>query len=211
MTSINLHGILAKEFGSGFYLKIRKPKEVISAVSANKPKFHQRILELAKEGFNYAIIIDGENIKNKNQLEIGKEPETIDLVPMICGGGPVNAFFTWVFTTIGVSAANIATFASVATTAFYTAASIAVQYALTDAVKQEAVESTLSATNQSFAFSSKANRMEQGNPVPVGYGRLRVGSSVIQITIKNYPQKFDAQSALVSNLNDNNIATVFKS
>lgn len=212
MTNVFVHGILAKEFGSFFSFKIRKPKEIVDAISVNKPKFHHRIIELSKEGLHYSILVDGKNIKNFNEININKSPKTIDLVPTICGQGGVNAFFTWVFTKIftTATASAIATAANVATTAFYLAVSIAVQYALTDQVQQNAVESTLTSVGQSFSFSSKANRLEQGVPVPVGYGRLRVGSSVIQVTIKNYPQNFDAENALVANLTDNNIATVFR-
>jgi predicted phage tail protein len=204
MTDVFVHGVLAKEFGSYFCFNVRKPKEVINAISVNKPNFYHRITELSKEGLHYSILVDGKNIKDSNQLNIKKTPKTIDLVPIICGSGPIAATLVTVFKIAKTTAAIIAS-------VFWTAVSIGVQYALTNPIEQEGVESTVSASDQSFAFSSKANRMQQGNPVPVGYGRLRVGSSVVQITIKNYPQNFDSESALVSNLEDNDIATVFKS
>jgi predicted phage tail protein len=56
--------------------------------------------------------------------------------------------------------------------------------------------SDVSAAKQSFNFSSKANVAEQGIPVPVGYGRLRVGSAVIQSSIKSYPQAFKPEDAV---------------
>jgi hypothetical protein len=59
-------------------------------------------------------------------------------------------------------------------------------------------ESVVNSAKQSFLFSSKANTAEQGIPVPVGYGRLRVGSAVIQSTIKSYPQGFEKEIALKS-------------
>jgi predicted phage tail protein len=56
----------------------------------------------------------------------------------------------------------------------------------------------VNSAKESFLFSSKANTSEQGIPVPVGYGRLRVGSAMIQSTIKSYPQAFEKEIALKS-------------
>jgi predicted phage tail protein len=80
------------------------------------------------------------------------------------------------------------------------------QMALAPKPKMERPSSDVNSAKQSFLFSSKANIAEQGIPVPVGYGRLRVGSAVIQSTIKSYPQAFEKENALRSDgqaLNNN--------
>jgi predicted phage tail protein len=50
------------------------------------------------------------------------------------------------------------------------------------------ISSSTKALSESFAFSNKANVASQGSAVPVGYGRLKVGSQLIQMSIKSYPQ-----------------------
>ena len=40
--------------------------------------------------------------------------------------------------------------------------------------------------NESFVFSSPVNTTAQGQPIPVGYGRLRVGTNVIGTSLTNY-------------------------
>jgi predicted phage tail protein len=85
-------------------------------------------------------------------------------------------------------------------------AMMGLQMALAPKPKMERPSSDVNSAKQSFLFSSKANIAEQGIPVPVGYGRLRVGSAVIQSTIKSYPQAFEKENALRSDgqaLNNN--------
>jgi predicted phage tail protein len=168
MTQINLHGILKYEFGEVIPLYITRPKEVIDAIDSVKKDFRTRIYELARENVHFNIIADGESIKNFNQLEMKKNFRQIDIVPMIAGAiDPI---------TIIIQIAILV-------------ASMAIQMAMRPKPpKPERLESEVSANRQSFLISSNTNLAQQGSPVPVGYGRLRVGSYVIQSTVKSYPQ-----------------------
>jgi predicted phage tail protein len=77
-------------------------------------------------------------------------------------------------------------------------AMMGLQMMLAPKPKMERPSADVNSAKQSFIFSSKANVVEQGIPVPVGYGRLRVGSAVIQSTIKSYPQAFEKENSLAS-------------
>ena len=101
---------------------------------------------------------------------------SIDLVPAIAGGGPIAAAVTWLVG--GTLLANI-------TLAVIFAA---ISYALTPAPDTEQVEGTAGASKSSMIFGNTVNTATQGAPLPLGYGRLKVGSQVIQATIKSYPQ-----------------------
>ena len=72
----------------------------------------------------------------------------------------------------------------------------AISYALTPAPDTEQVEGTASASKSSMVFSNNVNTASQGAPLPLGYGRLKVGSQVIQATIKSYPQSNSAEEVL---------------
>ena len=39
----------------------------------------------------------------------------------------------------------------------------------------------------------------QGSPLPIGYGRLRVGSHVIQASVKSYPGEVEPISTMLGN------------
>lgn len=188
MTTINLHGVLAKEFGNSFKLKIRKAKEVFQAIDANRNNFINRVLELSKNGSHYAVLVDGKDVKSCLELEINNCPKIIDIVPAICGSGGKGG--SLVLGVLGVGAMLFGQF-SLGVALIGMAIMIALQ------PKPETVKPQTyftSGMKESFLFSSKANLMQQGSPVPIGYGRLRIGSNVIQTTIKSFPISSDAST-----------------
>ncbi len=202
MTKINLYGVLAFEFGNSIEIFLRKPKEVFSAIDANKKNFYKRVIELSEQGLNYSIIVDGSDIKDLEELEIKKSPKVIDLVPVICGQGVVAAV-------VGLGLAiggGLAISAGVTGLALFAAnmalavgiglLGMAVQQML--APKPEAQKppsasiGTAAALNQSFYFTNNANSAEQGSPVPIGYGRLKIGSLVIQHSVSSHSYKLSS-------------------
>jgi len=183
MTSIKLHGILAREYGSSFNFSLPNPKNVLEAIDCNKKGFIKRIIELQKQGFCYDIIINKKRVVEEEQISGIKNPKTIDLVPAIAGSGP--AFF---LPLVGGSAL----LANIASALFFAV----ISYALTPKPEVEALEIEADASKSSLIFTNTVNVASQGSPVPIGYGRLKVGSQVIQATIKSFPQHQTPQQAL---------------
>jgi len=182
MTTITLHGVLAKEFQKSFNLSIKRPKEVFDAISCSYPQFRHRVVELAQQGIYFTILINGKKIEKIEDLRVRTE-QSIDIVPLICGSGP---------------AAIVPFLIAAAKTVAISAVMIGLQMLLAPKPKMERPTSNVSAAKQSFNFSSKANVAEQGMPVPVGYGRLRVGSVIVQSSIKSYPQAFQEKDLFKS-------------
>jgi predicted phage tail protein len=206
MTLINLHGILGHEFQSSMFFKIKKPKEVIEAISSKFSLFRKRMNELIEQGIHYSILVNGEKIENINQLDISNSPEQIDLVPVICGSGAValavvGAGLMYAGATGAIFGFSLGAAATLVGSIGSMMVSMALQMMLAPKPDMQKTEATVSGAKQSFLISSKANLAEQGNPVPVGYGRLRVGSSVIQTTIKSYPQNYNTTDSLVGTKN----------
>tara|TARA_R100000008_G_scaffold77603_1_gene58120 strand:+ start:3454 stop:4152 length:699 start_codon:yes stop_codon:yes gene_type:complete len=189
MTIVNLHGILGREYGKHLSFEIENPKHVLHAIDCSKNGFLSRIIELQRNGFVYDIIV------NKKRIEVGKQmdemtyPETIDLVPAIVGCGPLGSIFVAVFEFLasGTLLANIANAVIFA----------AIAYALTPKPEVEALEIEAAATKGSLVFTNRVNVASQGAPVPVGYGRLKVGSQVVQATIKSYPLYSNPEGSLI--------------
>lgn len=205
MTDIILHGILAKEFQPSFRMKIYKAANVIKAIDANRTSFNKRILDLAREGLNYTIIVDGRKITELEELNVQKEPKEIHLVPLIVGAGGV-ALVTAIVVAGGgaVGAGGLvggALFAANLINAVVIGVvSMGLQMLL--APKPDAgppISASTKALSESFSFSSASNVASQGTPVPVGYGRLKVGSQLIQMSIKSYPQGQESTNALRQN------------
>ena len=117
-------------------------------------------------------------------MECFSQPETIDLLPVIAGGS--GAEILWIFEKV-ITAVIMAT----------------ITYALSPKPDIDALEVEASPTKQSLVFSNRANIASQGAPVPIGYGRLKVGTQVIQATVKSYPQSSNPEYIL----SDGNLTT----
>lgn len=193
MTTVKIYGILSKEFSQIFSLRIRKVKEVVSAISANKPLFRNRIIELAKEGIHYAIVSDGKVASSLSEFEINKPPNLIELVPIICGRGVAAAIagaglMIGGAVVAGSSIAGAAIIGGLMGSLGGMLLGIGLQTLLSPKPEApERQESTISGNDRSLMLSSKGNIAQQGSPVPVGYGRLRIGSSIIQASVRSYP------------------------
>jgi predicted phage tail protein len=187
MTTIRLHGILAKEYTDIFTMEIGKPSSVFNAIDCNRKGFLKRVIELQKEGFIYDIIVNKNRITDGYQMDTMKNPDTIDLVPVIVGSGPIAGFLFGAKSLMGMMAGSLVL--------------SGISYALSPKpdTQDQRVSATAEASKSSFVFGGSVNTASQGTPVPIGYGRLKVGSKVIQATVKSFPQNQETQSVLTAN------------
>ena len=171
MTTIRLHGILAQKYGEVF-----KPRDVIRAIDANRDGFRKTVMDLQKEGFSYEILVNKKRL-NKESFLNSKKAQEIDLVPFIVGAG-TELLVALIFSLV----------------------SAVVQFALMDPGTIDGGQSTVGGDNKSMMFSSsQINLTAQGSPLPIGYGRVKVGSSVIQASLKSLPQTTNSVDGMVHN------------
>ena len=167
MTEIHLHGILGKKYGRLHRFAIKEPRDVVRALEANYENFSKDLKDLLKKNIVYTIVADDQWIQgasfNKNKIK------KVDFVPTILGSGVP----TFIVVSLIISVASAI-------------------YSYVQAGKQQypqipGAEGTSAASSRSLSFSNRENITEQGNPVPLVYGRLKVGSFVIQSTVKSFP------------------------
>jgi len=168
MTEIHLHGILGQKYGKLHKFSIKEPKDIVRALEANYEDFTKDLKDLLNNNIVYSIVIDdqwlhGSSYNKKNKIK------KIDFVPTILGAGPIG---------FAIASLIVAVASAV--------------YSYVQAGKQKypqipGAESNSSASSKSLAFSNRENIAEQGNPVPLAYGRLKIGSYVIQSTVKSFP------------------------
>ena len=192
MTIVNIHGILGREYGNSFLLSLPNPKDVLEAIDCNKQGFLQRLIELQREGLCYDMIINKKRITDGPDMDHMLNPATIDLVPAISGSGPLMAPLLMTTGLFTAGSAGLAFAASIANFVLFAA----ISYALTPKPENEALEISSKASKSSLIFSNTVNLASQGSPVPIGYGRLLVGSTVVQATIKTFPQHQPSSKAL---------------
>jgi predicted phage tail protein len=221
MKEIILHGILAKEFGRSFEMQISRPKDCIKALNANLDNFINRINDLASQGLHYTIIVDNKKIQDIQELEIQNNFERIDLVPLIVGSGAVigAAILTGLATAAStIGATGLATFlTTMAGSALasgivgglvLTAVTMGLQMLMQDKAQgPEAAKSATTAIKESFDFSNKVNVAAQGSSIPIGYGRLKVGSQVVQFTLKAFQSQI-AFNEIAKKFDENNTQVI---
>lgn len=198
MTKVVLHGILGKEFKKTFNFLIKRPKDVFEAISCSHSNFRHRVTELAKQGIHFTLLMDGKKMNSNEEFSQDINAERIDIVPLILGAGDsLNEIVGAVLIVIG----TVISFMGNPQIGIPIAMAGLQIMLMPDPPKLPRPQADVSAAKQSFIFSSKANTTEQGIPVPVGYGRLRVGSAVIQSTVKSYPQSFSKETSLGVTIN----------
>ena len=198
MTNVYIHGTLGREFGRKFRFSLGRAKDVFLALGANKKNFKTRLIELGKGGAHYSIVIDGKAATSDFLLNSNASPKEIHLLPLICGSAGTAA----VIGVLAYAAALTIEMSPFWVGVLTAVGSAAISYGISNLLQKDqkvdvgSASATSTALNRSFLFSNGENIAEQGNPVPIGYGRLRIGSSVVQSTIKSFPSRFDEKSSL---------------
>ena len=218
-TVIRLHGKLGKIYGKEFsFGNIYKPMDIITAIDVIRPGFKKEILSSLELGSHYEMIINNETV-DSFELEENMEIKTVDIVP--CVMGAIGAILGFVFSTVGgiisgtiaaistainaigglLSGLGSALSAGTFVTAFATSLAVGliisgIMYAMTPIPEPEPDEASIksSVKNSSFIFQNPRNVASQGKPVPIAYGKLRVGSMVIGTSISNYNLENDFQN-----------------
>ena len=188
MTSIYLGGILGKTFGKQHQRLIRTTSEAPRALAATIPGFEQFMISSQRRGLTYAVFKGGKNI-GIDDLAFPSNGEIIRIIPVIIGskrGGLLQTILgvaliglsIWNPAFLGMNAAFVSGVGSLG-------ASLALGGVIQMLSPQAAgIAKTQSADNKpSYAFGSVTNTTSQGYPVPLLYGKRRIGGAIISAGI----------------------------
>lgn len=189
MKKVKLLGELGKKFGRSFNLDVKTPAEAVRALSANFPEFKDYLLESEKRGIGYKVMV-GKEPQPIEGLALPSGKKDIKIVPIIMGSKSGMTQFV-IGAALLVAAIYYPPMATVAygTTTYATiVGSIGISMMiggvvqmLTPIPKMDASETP--DNKPSYVFNGAVNTTAQGYPVPVGYGRMIVGSAVISAGI----------------------------
>lgn len=215
MTKIIIHGFLGKIFGKEYNLYVSNVVEAIKAIDANKKGFFKKIKELEDKKFYYTFIVDGEWIEDSQLLNLKKKIKEIHLVPTIVGAAAAAIFTVVAAAVTATSMTAFVVTAVIGLALLYVSTQIAKSMNSTPntggtgpgAGQMAAGGSVAFAQGggKSYIFNNRSNTIAQGSIVPIGYGRLRLGSKVILNSVKNYNQSIVYDNEVSSNLVDNSL------
>lgn len=176
MVNVRFYGSL-KQFGTEFRLDCKTPAEVVQALTSQIPKLRQFI----QQGL-FTVRVGREYLDNR-YLEQGlnqhlKDDSTVHFTPVLKGSKKAGLFQT----IVGAVMVVVGAFTSWAGGAALIAGGIGL---MAGGVAQMLTKMPSMSTGkdaerkQSTSFSNLSNMAAQGRPMPLAYGRIRVGSLII--------------------------------
>ena len=198
LTQIKLHGVLGEQFQSEWKLNIESVAEAIHAIEVNtKRRFCKQLIENDKNNIKYRVLVNGEDVIDTRvmdinniesmrncELTIKRKIEKIDIVPVIEGAGFFDDIGDWFNTIVGIGLAiyGLGTGSAALFFAGVQLASQGIANLLAEPPEYEDFRDIeVGNKRASYLFNGATNTVNEGGPVPIGYGRLIVGSQVISV------------------------------
>lgn len=183
MKTVKLLGELGKKFGKSFQFDISNPAEAVRALSANFPAFKQHLIDSEKHGIAYKVLVGKEAI-TLDDLHNPSGKDVIKFVPVLQGAGGNGLVQTILGATLIAVAIAFPTTATYLLPLGISLALGGVVQMLTPIPSTNVSDDNNKPDNKpSYTFNGAINTGAQGYPVPVGYGRMIVGSAVISAGI----------------------------
>lgn len=176
---INLHGKLGKKYGNRHSFKVRNSKEAVEALSANFSGFKQDLVRLTQKGIYYKSIVSGGKTC-KHISDYYEKCEEIDIIPSVIGGGVAGLILA------GAGAVGIGMAAEISFLVYIGIGLIlqGIMMLLFPFEFDNTQEARLE--TQSYIFNNTDNNAIQGFRVPIVYGQIRVGATVISTNIEAF-------------------------
>ncbi len=182
MKTIRLYGHLGKRFGREFKFDISTPAEAFKALRVNCPGFLQYLEKHNEPG--YKIVVGRDALKNQEEIGYPCGKGVIRIIPVVAGSGSKEIF--QIFAGVALAAFgfyNPGAFLATKIASAVTGLGVSMAFggiANLISPPPKTIEPAERPDNKpSFSFDGPVNTIAQGNAVPVGYGRLIVGSQVI--------------------------------
>ena len=191
MKKIILHGLLKKMFCDFFVVKADNLKDIFKCIASNTTDYSFKMNKLLKQNYGLGLVIDGV-LHHDIEIDLDYYIKTASVIEIfICSG--------FNFGIIGGIVAAVSTFlakltwVSVLKFVLFIAIMVGISYLITYLMKPGDPRQIKTA---SFIFNGRDNVAARNTPIQLGYGRLRVGSSVINAI----PFSFD--SSYISAINN---------
>jgi len=178
MTNISIEGHLGEVVGSSWSLKVRNFRELFNAMEANTNKLRDYFNAHTQQ--YWAIFVNDEKVDAQSFMFQNIENKHVRIIPLLAGGA--SALAAAIVSAIGVQGTAALILEFVISAIISMAISFGLSMLMAKLMKNDDPEA---ANTTSYVFSSPQNISQQGQVVPVGYGRAQVGSTVISVSSTN--------------------------
>ncbi|HIB8925597.1 TPA: tail assembly protein, partial [Morganella morganii] len=191
MVKIELGGVLGKTFGKTHQRLIRTTSEAIRALCCTITGFEQFLNTSKSRGLTFAVFRGKKNI-GEDDLGFPVTGDVIRIMPVVIGSKRGGLFQT-IFGAVLVAAAVFmsggigAAFAAGGMTGFMATTGAAMMLGgiiqMLSPQPNGIAMKDQGENKPSYAFGAPTNTVSQGYPVPIGYGKRRIGGAVISAGI----------------------------
>lgn len=177
LRTIRLYGVAGTKFGRVHRLAVLSAAEALRALRVIVPGFEKFMMNARDNGLTFAVFIGKRNV-NEKELVHPVGDEEIRIAPVILGSKNAGLFQTILGTALAVVGVVTSEFGG----GFLIG--IGASMALGGVVQMLSPQQSGLASNSgpnngtSYYFNGAVNSSAQGDCVPIGYGRMRVGSKV---------------------------------
>ena len=224
MVEVELHGILGEKIKKNKWnLAVNSVGEAIRAIEANSKILYKTLYELEKDNLKYRVLINKKDFKifkNSDEIENdldkaiysnlvnhyeSEELKNIDIIPIIEGAsGVINAVLGIVLIIIGAvlmfvpggqlfGAALIIAGLGLAASGFLSLLSSPPPFVAPEFQAPEVASK--GGGGKAYLFDGPTNTRGEGGPIPIGYGRLLVGSKTVSATFNtNYVKNTESRT-----------------
>lgn len=175
--TIRLYGEMGNRFGRVHKFAVNSAAEAVRALCMMIPGFEKYLVDSKDKGLTFAVFLGKENI-TENKLRFPPGKDDIRIAPVVRGSKRGGVFQTIVGVVLMVASIWYPPLFSVglALTMGGVAQMLAPQ-------PQGLGSEDRPENRPSYSFNGPVNTTAQGNPVPILYGEMIVGSSVISAGI----------------------------
>ncbi len=185
MRKIVLCGELGKRFGRVHWLDVKSPAESIRALCATLKGFKKFVQESDTRRVGYRVLKGTEEMEPRGLLEPFSKKEIFKIVPVFMGASAVGRIVAGAILIAAGAILSITPLAGLSPYLIQAGVALAiggVAQLLVGAPKTNIKEDD-GPKPHSTSFNGAVNTTAQGQPVPLLYGRMIVGSHVISARI----------------------------
>lgn len=191
MARIELGGVLGKTFGKTHHRLISNSHEAARALAATVNGFKQFMISSQRRGLTYAVFQGKKNL-GEDDLGFPVTGDVIRIVPVVIGSkraGFLQTILGAVLVVVGAVTGVMTSWTGVGGAIGAALVSSGVGLMAGGVIQMLSPQTTglaskQSADNQaSYAFGGVTNTAAQGYPVPLGYGKRRIGGAIISAGI----------------------------
>ena len=179
MTTVKLYGKLGKLFGRTWRLDVNSPREAVCAIDANNPGFAAYLTRNSLPGYH---VIVGDRDRDEEELDLATVGRTIKIIPYVKGRNT-----GWGKIVVGAVLVIVGAVWKSPASPYLINAGIGLMFGGVSQLLT--IPPTLDQPNEreksrpSYSFDGPVNTTAQGWPMSVGYGTLRVGGSLVSMSI----------------------------